>query len=563
MSTPAAGDLKPARLRLWSNWLWILAAILGAAVLWSTARLIHDQRLRREALQSLAQDKAAEIANLGAARFSLLFAEAIGPAQARDDGGDVVAELERAQRQRVACQCRETLPIARFFRFDASTATPFDAGTGRFATSRGNGLDPVPDSTLVRISRAQFDRGMREPAPRTNVEIVRGYAVVTMTRPARSGPGTKVFGATMPVAGLASVLFAAVPRDARGIATGGPTVVSPVFVHDVPQAIHAEHVARHRRLVRLDSLGMGVSAGSQNILGSVAERPYMGTAVLPEPLDDFRVYVSLLGDQVSLALLSPVPHDRLAWNGLLILATIVVSLFAVGSSRRELALARARSDFIAGISHDLRMPLAQILLASETLSLGRERSDAERASLTASVLREARRLKAMVDNVLLVSRTGAVGIEPHLQPVELAGLLHSVAESVALALVEAGQSLDTDAPDGLRVMADRALLHQALVNLVDNATKYGPTGQRIRLRAERDGLRVRIVVDDEGPGIPAADRARLFEPYERMDRDRTSERTGSGLGLAVVRQIVRACNGDVAIEDTPVGTRIVIHLPIA
>src|SRR5205085_3995363 len=113
-----------------------------------------------------------------------------------------------------------------------------------------------------------------------------------------------------------------------------------------------------------------------------------------------------------------------------------------GASRREVSLARARSDFVAGVSHDLRMPLAQILLASETLSLGRDRNEAERSTLIASILREGRRLKAMIDNVLLFSRSGAVGIEPRLQPIEVRALLENVAESVSLAIADAGQTID-------------------------------------------------------------------------------------------------------------------------
>jgi signal transduction histidine kinase len=259
----------------------------------------------------------------------------------------------------------------------------------------------------------------------------------------------------------------------------------------------------------------------------------------------------------------PVAHDRLWLNGILILATTVVCLFAIGASRREVALARARSDFVAGVSHDLRMPLAQILLASETLSLGRDRNEAERASLMGSILREARRLKAMIDNVLLFSRSGAVGLTPNLQPLETTALLDAVAESVSLAVSDAGQAMEIHASPGIRVLADRALLHQALVNLVDNAMKYGPAGQRIHLSAARSNGSVSISVEDQGPGIPAGARGRLFEPYERLVRDSASERTGSGLGLAVVRQIVQACRGVVRIEDAALGTRIVIELPAA
>jgi signal transduction histidine kinase len=100
---------------------------------------------------------------------------------------------------------------------------------------------------------------------------------------------------------------------------------------------------------------------------------------------------------------------------------------------------------------------------------------------------------------------------------------------------------------------------------VDNALKYGHRGSRIRLAAEARGAdAVRLFVDDEGPGIPAAERARVFEAYERLSRDQTSERTGSGLGLAIVRHIARSCGGDAWLEDaSPTGTRAVIELRAA
>src|SRR5439155_4498588 len=91
--------------------------------------------------------------------------------------------------------------------------------------------------------------------------------------------------------------------------------------------------------------------------------------------------------------------------------------------------------------------------------------------------------------------------------------------------------------------------------------KYGARGQRIRLGASPLGSRVRITVEDEGPGIPPEKREAVFLPYERLDRDQSSERTGSGLGLAVVRQIVTACGGTVSIEDgAGKGTRVVVTL---
>jgi signal transduction histidine kinase len=136
-----------------------------------------------------------------------------------------------------------------------------------------------------------------------------------------------------------------------------------------------------------------------------------------------------------------------------------------------------------------------------------------------------------------------------------------------LALEDAGQRLEVRARPGLRVLGDRQLLRQALTNLIDNASKYGRANQTIRLDAEANhGDRVLLTVTDQGLGVPAGLRARLLEPYERLPRDQASERTGTGLGLAVVVQIAQACGGSVRLEGSlsgEGGTRAVMVLKAA
>jgi signal transduction histidine kinase len=108
---------------------------------------------------------------------------------------------------------------------------------------------------------------------------------------------------------------------------------------------------------------------------------------------------------------------------------------------------------------------------------------------------------------------------------------------------------------------DRAALRQTLLNLLDNAVKYGPAGQTVRLAVQRTGTRVRLTVDDGGPGIAAEDRERVWLPFYRLERDARSAIAGSGIGLAVVRDLISLHGGRVCVEDAPGGgARFVVEL---
>ena len=246
---------------------------------------------------------------------------------------------------------------------------------------------------------------------------------------------------------------------------------------------------------------------------------------------------------------------RVVVVGALAMLTGALGVLALRQLRREQELVRLRADFTSSVSHELRTPLAQILLFGETLALGRVHDDAQRRAAADTIVREARRLMQMVENVLHVARAERRGNAVHLDDVPLAPLVREVVQGFAPLAREAGMRVEAELPDALVARAESGALRQILLNLLDNARRYGARGQVIRIGARADGAdAVRLWVEDEGPGVPVHDRARVWEPFVRLARDRRQgDRTGSGLGLAVVADLVRALGGAVWIDDAPGG----------
>jgi len=528
----------------WSSRLWILSAALGALTVYTAVSTIHDGNQRRLALSLITQATAMHLSTLASARLERFAIEAFAPAgplapsPPAGSAGRTTAEfLARRQRQGEACACRELLRVSQFFHYDVTTGQ-MDVVAVDSVRERASGVET---GILQEIARAesQAPRGVSNASSRFIADQRLGdRSIVALVQRDDRGTALAVYGMLVDTRETLGAAFA------RG---AGHSAIDSAG------------------LTRLDSLSLEVTtAEDERLFGALGPGRAKGVVLLGGPLRGLRLTIAIAETRVASPLLAPHSRTRLWHLAVLLAATIVTLAISVGASRRELMLARARSDFIAGVSHDLRMPLAQILIASETLSLRRERTDGERVSLASSIVRETRRLMALVDNVLLFSRSGAVELKPAVRPVGVTELLSDVSDAVQLAVEDAGQSIEIAPAPATTVMGDRRLVRQALVNLVDNALKYGTPGQRIRLGAEPDGASVRLFVEDEGPGIPAVDRDRIFEPYARLAHDQVSERTGTGLGLAVVRQIAVACGGRVWLEDAPArGTRAVIELRAA
>jgi signal transduction histidine kinase len=213
----------------------------------------------------------------------------------------------------------------------------------------------------------------------------------------------------------------------------------------------------------------------------------------------------------------------------------------------------------------MRTPLAQILLFGETLQLGRVRTDADRALATGAIVQEARRLMRLVDNVLRFTRLEQGPAALRQEAVAVDALVRETSVQFAPLAETSGATLEVIAQQGVEALADADALRQVLLNLLDNAVKYGPPSQRVVARVARVDDAVTVTVEDEGPGIVSGDRERIWQPFERASHSSLS-RSGSGLGLTIVRQLVEAMGGRVMYESVHTdgtGARFIVRLPVA
>ena len=288
----------------------------------------------------------------------------------------------------------------------------------------------------------------------------------------------------------------------------------------------------------------------------VERRP---AAELPEFAQGLAVEVAVDPAAAPKLVIGGLPRSRLPVLIGLLAVTVGLVAAAIVLLRRERALARLRSDFVSRVSHELRTPLTQIRMFAETLRLDRVRDLGERRRALEIIDRESRRLSALVENVLRFSRAdrGTAQITP--RRLRLAPLLRELVEDFRPLLAK-GSAVVVDVPEDLEVRADEDALHQALLNLLDNAAKYGPPAQEIRVGAvARDGA-VRLWVDDEGQGIPIAERQSVWEPFRRAT-DGTRAAAGTGIGLSVVREIVQLHDGECWVEESARGgARVVIEI---
>lgn len=340
----------------------------------------------------------------------------------------------------------------------------------------------------------------------------------------------------------------AFPAVLRHVARFAP-LLPPTFVGALPNdslvTIQVE-TADHQPLVSIGERSIGMA--SRDVLG-------------PD-LADLNAVVTLHPIATARLVAGGIPASNLPALVAMLVVTLVLCAASVVQIRRTQDVVRARAAFVASVSHELKTPLAQISLFADTLAGPRERDADERRRYLTIISREAKRLGHLVDGILYFAAMRGRDITDVREPSMIGEEIRDVVAAFEPLAAARGASIDVDIDQEIELPLDRDAFRQLLLNLLDNALKFGPDAQHITLTTRLAEGRVRLTVDDQGPGVPEADRVRVFEPFARANGSVTT--AGSGIGLAIVQDVVRRHDGTVRLGAGPGGgARVEVMLPSA
>lgn len=518
--------------------------LTGAAAAAAVRTRLHVRTAAIAALRNYATVAAEQFVNAYEAALRQNFVPIIPPPGFRVPSGatdpipvtDMVAMIEQLRRD--PCGCLVSPGPTALFRIGPDPANPdVRDSLGRSLPGLAAGVA----ADVISLGDTLAAAGLRYGFATVTTPL--GDEVAFVTRRRDSATGTDfTYGFTVPPAHLAT------------------RILDPAFrsVRLVPRHLLRTVAAND------DYLAIDVTSPNGRSLFATGERFRDGPTdalTLPRIRGTFTVRVHL-NPSIKDALIPGgipglVPWRELVMSGLALLLTITVAAFGL----RAAELARLRADFATSVTHELRTPLTQIRLAAETVALGRSRSPETTVRSMEDVVAETHRLQQLIDNVLSFSRAERGNRALAVAPTALRGVVESAAERFAPLVADRRIDIRVAVPESLAVLADASALAQIVLNLIDNAARYGPDGQTIVIGAAPRGSRVELWVDDQGPGIAPRDRRRVWDAYVRLDRARDATPTGTGLGLAVVRELAEAQGAFGRLEGSAAGgLRVVISL---
>lgn len=269
-------------------------------------------------------------------------------------------------------------------------------------------------------------------------------------------------------------------------------------------------------------------------------------------------WVALRPDVAKYLVVGGIPSSGVPASVMLLIGSIVLAIAGFASLRSEIRLVNSRQRFLANVSHELRTPLQQILMFVQLLRLGRTRNESERDRSLEIIERETHRLISLSNSVLAAAR-------PQLQlrstPVDVVNVAATAADFFTPLAEARKMRIELDVPQSATARGDPGAIRQILINVLDNAAKYGPIGQTITIGVRNEPHSVRLWVDDCGAGIPKAQRENVWKPFYRGGGTVDDSTGGAGLGLSIVRDLAVAMDASVDLAERPTGgTRFTLNL---
>jgi two-component system, OmpR family, phosphate regulon sensor histidine kinase PhoR len=239
------------------------------------------------------------------------------------------------------------------------------------------------------------------------------------------------------------------------------------------------------------------------------------------------------------------------------------TIFVFHDLTRIRQLENTRREFVANVSHELRTPLSLIKGYVETLLDGAISDPELSAKFLQTIERHSNRLTNLIEDLLTISRLESGQITLQLRAIPLRPFAASLTTELQTRAKERGTTITNEIPEGLAGRADPDRLEQVFVNLIENAIKYGRNKGNVRIKGRAVNGHVELCVADDGPGIPAESRERVFERFYRIDKARSRDAGGTGLGLAIVKHIVQSHGGKVWVDsEAGRGSQFYFTLPV-
>ena len=236
-------------------------------------------------------------------------------------------------------------------------------------------------------------------------------------------------------------------------------------------------------------------------------------------------------------------------------------LFIIDDITEQEHREQLRREFTSNVSHELKTPLTSISGFAEVLSAGLFKSDADVVHFGSLIRKEAKRLLAMIEEIMHLTRIEENREKVHREPVCLSEIINDIVEFMEPVLVEKKVTVHCTLEQAT-VLGDKGLLREMAMNLIDNAVKYNLPGGHVYVSVRKHGDHIDFAVKDTGIGIPEDKQKRVFERFYRADTSRSRKISGSGLGLSIVKHIAEYHNGTITLRSKENnGTEITIHLP--